>query len=77
MKKVEIYLEQAVPRTKVNLSNNLTVGKLNVLRNVYFGEVTGSNYNYRQPTNLAQKCNDLSLGYKASDAITFTVGANN
>jgi iron complex outermembrane receptor protein len=50
-----IYLEQAVPRTKVNLSNNLTVGKLNVLRNVYFGEVTGSNYNYRQPTSIWHK----------------------
>jgi len=36
-----IYLEEAVPRTKVNLSNSLIAGKFNFfLRNVYFGKVT-------------------------------------
>jgi iron complex outermembrane receptor protein len=74
-----IYLEQAVPRTKVNLSNNLTVGKLNVfLRNVYFGEVTEATTTIANQQVFGTKVvTDLSLGYKASDAITFTVGANN
>ncbi len=39
-----IYLEEAVPRTKANLSNTLTVGKFDFfLRNVYFGQVTDPN----------------------------------
>ena len=40
----KIYLEEAVPRVKVNLTNNLTYKKLDFfLRNVYFGEVTDPN----------------------------------
>jgi len=36
-----VYLEESVPRTKINLSNSLTTDKFNVfLRNVWFGEVT-------------------------------------
>ena len=36
-----VYLEEAVPSTKINLSNSLTTDKFNVfLRNVWFGEVT-------------------------------------
>ncbi len=39
-----IYLEEAVPRMKVNLTNNLTYKKFDFfLRNVYFGEVTDPN----------------------------------
>ncbi|WP_236025399.1 TonB-dependent receptor [Flavobacterium geliluteum] len=39
-----IYLEEAVPRIKVNLTNNLTYKKFDFfLRNVYFGEVTDPN----------------------------------
>ncbi|MCD0472679.1 TonB-dependent receptor [Flavobacterium sp. JAS] len=39
-----IYLEEAIPRVKVNLTNNLTYKKLDFfLRNVYFGEVTDPN----------------------------------
>ncbi|MFT5646498.1 MAG: iron complex outermembrane receptor protein [Aureispira sp.] len=74
-----IYLERAVPRTKVNLSNSLTVGKLNVfLRNVYFGEVTEATTTIANQQVFGTKIvTDLSLGYKASDAVTFTVGANN
>jgi iron complex outermembrane receptor protein len=74
-----IYLEEAVPRTKINLSNNLTVGKLNVfLRNVYFGEVTEATTTIANQQVFSTKVvTDLSLGYKASDAVTFTLGANN
>jgi iron complex outermembrane receptor protein len=74
-----IYLERAVPRTKVNLSNSLAVGKLNVfLRNVYFGEVTEATTTIANQQVFGTKIvTDLSLGYKASDSFTFTVGANN
>lgn len=41
-----VYLEEAVPQTKINLSNSLTSDKLVVfLRNVYFGEVTEATTN--------------------------------
>jgi iron complex outermembrane receptor protein len=39
-----IYLEEAVPRVKANLTNTITYGKLDFfLRNVYFGKVTDPN----------------------------------
>jgi iron complex outermembrane receptor protein len=39
-----IYLEEAVPRVKANLTNSLSVNKFDFfLRNVYFGEVTDPN----------------------------------
>lgn len=39
-----IYLEEAVPRVKGNLTHTLTLGKVDLfLRNVYFGEVTDPN----------------------------------
>ncbi len=39
-----IYLQEAVPRQKVNLTNTLSVKKFDFfLRNVYFGEVTDPN----------------------------------
>ena len=74
-----IYLEEAVPRTKVNLSNSLTVGNLNIfLRNVYFGEVTEAvNSPSQQQVFGSKVVTDLSAGYKVSDALTLTVGANN
>ncbi|AUP81593.1 TonB-dependent receptor [Flavivirga eckloniae] len=74
-----VYLEEAVPRTKVNLTNNLTAGKFNVfLRNVYFGEVTEATTNVdRQQVFGTKLVTDLSLGYKASESLTLTIGANN
>ena len=74
-----VYLEEAVPRTKVNLTNNLTAGKWNVfLRNVYFGEVTEATTNIdRQQVFGTKVVTDLSFGYKASESLTLTVGANN
>ncbi|WP_395049710.1 TonB-dependent receptor domain-containing protein [Flavobacterium sp.] len=39
-----VYLQEAVPRQKINLTNTLTVKKFDFfLRNVYFGEVTDPN----------------------------------
>lgn len=74
-----VYLEQAVPRTKLILSNNLTAGKFNVfLRNVYFGEVTEATTNIdRQQVFGSKVVTDLSFGYKASESLTLTIGANN
>ena len=74
-----VYLEEAVPRTKVNLSNTLSVKKWNVfLRNVYFGEVTEATTNVQLQQEFSSKIvTDLSFGYKASESLTVTVGANN
>ncbi|WP_411031584.1 TonB-dependent receptor [Spongiimicrobium sp. 3-5] len=74
-----VYLEEAVPRTKINLSNSLTSEKLIFfLRNVYFGEVTEATTNIdRQQVFGTKLVTDLSIGYKATDALTFTIGANN
>ncbi len=74
-----VYLEEAVPRTKVNLSNSLTSEKLILfLRNVYFGEVTEATTNIdRQQVFGTKLVTDLSIGYKATEALTFTIGANN
>ena len=74
-----VYLEEAVPRTKVNLTNSLTAGKWNVfLRNVYFGEVTEATPNIeRQQVFGTKVVTDLSFGYKASESLTLTIGANN
>jgi len=74
-----VYLEEAVPRTKVILTNSLTTGKWNIfLRNVYFGEVTEATTNIeRQQVFGTKVVTDLSFGYKASKSLTLTVGANN
>lgn len=74
-----VYLEEAVPRTKVNLTNSLIAGDFNVfLRNVYFGEVTEASTTLANQQVFSSKVvTDLSVGYKATDALTFTIGANN
>ena len=74
-----VYLEEAVPRAKVNLSNSLTSDKLVVfLRNVYFGEVTEATTTIENQQVFDPRIvTDLSVGYKFTDALTLTVGANN
>ena len=74
-----VYLEEAVPGTKINLSNSLTTDKFNIfLRNVYFGEVTEATTNInRQQVFGTKVVTDLSFGYKVSENTTITVGANN
>lgn len=74
-----VYLEEAVPRTKINLTNNFTTGNFNIfLRNVYFGEVTEATTNVdRQQVFGSKVVTDLSFGYRASESLTLTVGANN
>ncbi len=74
-----VYLESAVPSTKINLSHSLTTNKFNIfLRNVYFGEVTEATNNVtRQQVFGTKVVTDLSFGYKATESLTLTVGANN
>ncbi|MCB9054087.1 MAG: TonB-dependent receptor [Lewinellaceae bacterium] len=74
-----IFLEQAVPRTKVNLTFNLTLGKVNAfLRNVYFGEVTEATNNIDNQQVFAGKVvTDFSVGYHLTPQINLTIGANN
>ena len=74
-----VYLEEAVPRTKINLSNSLTADKFNVfLRNVWFGEVTEATTTVVNQQVFGSKLvTDLSFGYKVSESTTVTVGANN
>ncbi len=74
-----VYLEEAVPRTKFNLSNSLTTDKFNVfLRNVWFGEVTEATTTVANQQVFGSKLvTDLSFGYKMTESTTITVGANN
>ncbi len=69
-----IFLEEAVPRTKINLSHMLSVKKWNIfLRNVYFGEVTSTTGQIFTPRIVT----DLSAGYSFNKSLTATIGANN
>ena len=74
-----VYLEEAVPRTKVNLTNSLTAGDFNFfLRNVYFGEVTEATTIIENQQVFDSKIvTDLSVGFQATESLTLTVGANN
>jgi iron complex outermembrane receptor protein len=74
-----VYLEESVPRTKINLSNSLTTDKFNILlRNVWFGEVTEATTTVANQQVFGSKLvTDLSFGYKVSGSTTVTVGANN
>lgn len=74
-----VYLEEAVPRTKVSLSNSLSISKFNLLlRNVFFGPVTEATTNVQLQQEFSPKVvTDLSLGYQITDDLNLTVGANN
>ena len=74
-----IYLEESVPRTKINLTNNLNLDRFNIfLRNVYFGSVTEATTDIDRQQEFGGKLvTDLSLGFNATEDLTFTVGANN
>lgn len=74
-----VYLEEAVPRTKVSLSNTLGFSSLNIyLRNTYFGKVTEATTNVNLQQVFGTKTvTDLSFGYSVSSQIEVTVGSNN
>lgn len=84
----KVYLENAIPRFKASLSNNLSLGKLDILlRNSYFGKVTdpgatdvnldGSSSVYEHPVYGGKLITDISIGYQYNKNLRFTVGANN
>ncbi len=77
-----IYLESAVPTTKGSLTNNLSLGEdwNFYLRNTYFGEVEEATNNIDPLVDRiysGKLITDLSVGYNVSEALRFTVGANN
>jgi len=74
-----IYLEEAVPRTKMNLTFNYNINKFNImLRGVYFGEVTEATNNIdNQQVFGAKVVSDLSFSYLATESLRFTVGSSN
>lgn len=74
-----VYLEEAVPSTKINLSHTLSTGNLNFfLRNVFFGEVTEATTNMALQEVFSSKVvTDLSVGYKLAESFMITVGSNN
>ncbi|HFA47965.1 MAG TPA: TonB-dependent receptor [Bacteroidetes bacterium] len=85
-----IYLEQAVPRTKLTLSHTLTLDKTTIyLRNTLFGETTEAtneaifdkdlNLTDKSidPYNSAKVITDLSVGYNFTPSFSLTIGANN
>ncbi len=71
-----VYLEEAVPRTKFILSHMLNMDKFNFfLRNVYFGEVTEAVTTVANQEVYGTKLvTDLSVGYKATEALTINRG---
>ena len=74
-----VYLEDAVPGLKMNLSNTFSSNKFNFfLRNTYFGEVTeATNHVANQQIYSAKVVTDLSVGYNFSDSFKLSVGSNN
>ncbi len=86
-----IYLEQAVPRKKIVLTNTLTLGKLSIfLRNSYFGQTTEAtgesifddDLNLLadatiDPYNDGKVITDLSFGYDLASGVSLSVGGNN
>jgi iron complex outermembrane receptor protein len=74
------FIESAMPRTKVNLTNNYNIKKWNfMLRNVYFGDVNDPDFlgTPNEVTYGAKIVTDLSLSYKANDTFRLSFGANN
>ena len=74
-----IFLEKAVPRTKVNLTFNYNIGKFStMLRNVYFGTVDeATNVEENMQTFAAKVVTDISLSYAFSNKAKLSLGANN
>lgn len=83
-----IYLEEAVPRVKASLSNQLSFGKaIFYLRNTYFGKVTSPDIidangdgvvSPNEHQEITDKIiTDVSLAYQFTKNIGLTAGVNN
>lgn len=78
------YLEASAPRIKMNLMNDISLGKWNVfLQNSYYGKVWGAdneNINqlpYIHTPHSGRVLTDLSVTYPLTDQLLLTVGSNN
>ena len=79
-----IYLEEAVPRVKLTLSNTLSIKQFNIyLRNTLFGPTTEASNDCAVDnptvdcTYSSKVITDLSVGATILDNLTITIGANN
>ncbi len=74
-----IFLEGAVPQTKLNLTFNYSIGRFSaLLRNVYFGKVfEATNSEANQQEFGAKIVTDLSVSYGITESLILTVGSNN
>lgn len=83
-----IYLEEAIPKLKANLTTTFNIKKLDIyLRNTYFGKVTdpgatdvnldGYSSVYEHPEYSSKIVTDLSLGYQINEKFRLTLGVNN
>ncbi len=75
------FIEDAMTRTKFNLTHNLEMNQWNfMLRNVYFGEVSDPDFKGtdNEVTYGGKVITDISASYKMEDhGLTITVGSNN
>lgn len=75
-----LYLERALPRTKLSLTHILTNNRFTaLLRNVYYGSVIDPD-SHADPELVeygGKIVTDLSLKYNISDLLGITIGANN
>jgi iron complex outermembrane receptor protein len=83
-----IYLEEAIPKLKANVTTTFGIKKLDIyLRNSYFGAVTdpgatdvnldGFSSVYEHPEYSGKLITDLSFGYQVNEKFRVTIGANN
>lgn len=78
-----IFLEEATPRSKVNLTHNLNLGKWSVLlANTYFGSVSEAdsyilNGQEQFDVYAGKVITDLSLSYNFNKQLRMTVGTDN
>lgn len=78
--KLKGYIEDAMPRTKLNLTHSYNVEKWNfMLRNVYFGDVNDPDFRGTATpiTYDAKIITDATIAYDFSETLKLAVGANN
>ncbi|PCH78425.1 MAG: TonB-dependent receptor [Flavobacteriaceae bacterium] len=78
--KLKGYIEDAMPRTKINLTNSYHIEKWNfLLRNVYFGSVNDPDFRGSATPVIydAKIITDFTAVYDFSDNLKLAVGANN
>jgi len=74
-----VLLELASPKTKMHLSLNYVYKNLSLyIRESYFGKITHASKIVEDQQVLAAKClTDISIGYRLSESLNLSLGANN